>query len=92
MIKIDFNEEEINKLNYERYNYPDPKIQKRMEALYLKSQKINHKTICQICRISKTTLSVYLKKYQEGGIEKLKELEYKGQESQLNKYSKRRRI
>ncbi|MBR8829560.1 MAG: helix-turn-helix domain-containing protein [Gomphosphaeria aponina SAG 52.96 = DSM 107014] len=56
-----------------------------MEALYLKSQKINRKTICQICRISKTTLSLYLKKSQEGGIEKLKELGYKGQESQLNK-------
>jgi hypothetical protein len=34
MIKIKFTTEEIEKLNYERYHYPHPKVQKKMEALY----------------------------------------------------------
>ncbi len=76
MIQIDFSEEEIDQLNYERYHYPRPLVQKRMEALYLKSQKLSHQKICQICQISKTTLIVYLKKYQEGGKESLKKLVY----------------
>ena len=76
MIQINFSEEEIEQLNYERYHYPHPLVQKRMEALYLKSQKLPHQQICQIYRISKTTLIVYLKKYQEGGKEALKKLGY----------------
>ena len=86
MIQIDFSEEEIDQLNYERYHYPHPLVQKRMEALYLKSQKLSHQKICQICRISKTTLIVYLKKYQEGGKESLKKLVYQGQASELNQH------
>jgi len=51
MIQINFTEEEIKKLNYERYNYPHPLVQKKMEVLYLKSQNLAHKQICQICCI-----------------------------------------
>jgi transposase len=87
MIQIDFSEEEIKQLNYERYHYPHPLVQKRMEALYLKSQKLSHQLICQICRISKTTLIVYLKIYKEGGREGLKKLGYQGQSSELNQHS-----
>ncbi len=43
-----------------------------MEALYLKSQKISHQKICQICRITRATLIKYLKQYQNEGIEGLK--------------------
>ena len=75
---INFSEEEIKQLNYERYHYPHPLVQKRMEALYLKSQKLSHQQICQICQISKPTFIVYLKKYQEGGKEALKKLGYQG--------------
>ena len=88
MIYIDFSEEEVNQLNYERYHYPHPIVQKRMEALYLKSQKLPHQDICRLCRISRTTLSLYLKTYLNGGIESLKQLAYQGQSSQLNQHEK----
>ncbi len=88
MIHINFSEEEINQLNYERYHYPHPLVQKRMETLYLKSQKLPHQEICRLCRISRTTLSLYLKTYFQGGIESLKQLSYQGQPSQLNQHQK----
>ena len=72
MIDIDFSPEEIDALELERYHHPDPKVQKKMEALYLKSQKLAHQEICRLCRISEPTLVAYLKQYQEGGIEQLK--------------------
>jgi hypothetical protein len=37
IIKIEFTPEEIDALEYERYHHPEPKVQKKMEALYLKS-------------------------------------------------------
>ena len=42
MLKIEFTPEEIDALEYERYHHPDPKVQKKMEVLYLKSQKVEH--------------------------------------------------
>lgn len=87
MIKIAFTQEGINALNYERYHHPHPKVQKKMEAIYLKSQGVKHKDICRLCQISKTTLVVYLKQYQEGGIDRLKELDYKGQPSELREHA-----
>ena len=51
MLKIDFTQEESDKLHYERYHYPHPLVQKKMEVLYLKSQAIKHKDICRLCKI-----------------------------------------
>nr|CAO86184.1 unnamed protein product [Microcystis aeruginosa PCC 7806]CAO89116.1 unnamed protein product [Microcystis aeruginosa PCC 7806] len=38
----------------------------------VKKQKIPHKKICQLAGISTNTLLTYLRDYQEGGIENLK--------------------
>lgn len=86
MIKINFAQEEIDVLNYERYHHPHPKVQKKMDVLYLKSQQLQHQKICSLCRITETTLTTYLKNYQEGGIDRLKELGYKGQPSKLREH------
>ena len=72
MINIEFTPEEIDVLELERYHHPDPKVQKKMEVLYLKSQKLEHHEICRLCRITEPTLVAYLKQYQEGGIDQLK--------------------
>jgi hypothetical protein len=73
MITIEITAEEIDTLAYERYHYPDPKIQKKLDVLYLKSMGLKHQEICKICRICETTLTTYLRQYQAGGIEQLKE-------------------
>ncbi len=86
MIRIAFSPEEISQLNYERYHHPHPKVQQRMEVLYLKSQGLAHQEIRRLCNISKGTLVSYLQQYQSGGVEALKELNYRGQPSVLNEY------
>ncbi|MCH2207999.1 MAG: helix-turn-helix domain-containing protein [Lentisphaerales bacterium] len=72
MIPIEFPEKIIDDIEYNRYNFPNPKVQRKMEALYLKSQGLSHGLICKLCRISPVTLVKYLRQYQEGGIERLK--------------------
>ena len=58
-----------------------------MEVLYLKSQGIKHKDICSLCKISKTTLIVYIRQYQSGGVEELKKIHHIGQARELNQKS-----
>jgi hypothetical protein len=35
MLKIDFTPEEIARLDYERYHHPHPRVQRKIEVLYL---------------------------------------------------------
>lgn len=86
MIQIAFSVEEINKLDHERYHYPNPKVQKKMEVLYLKSMGLPHNEICRLCKISNTTLATYLKQYLAGGLEGLKKQRYKGRPNELLKH------
>ncbi len=54
-----------------------------MDAVYLKSQGLKHKEISLLCRISKDSLTQYLKMYRDGGIDGLKKWDYKGKENEL---------
>ena len=83
MIKIEFTEEEKRALNYERYNHPSPRVQRKMEALWLKSQGICHKDIAKLTGVSINVITQYIKEYQTGGIEKLKEINFYQPKSEL---------
>ena len=87
MIEIEFTEEEMQALNYERYHHPLPQVQRKMEALWLKSQKLSHKEICRLTGISSNTLRSYLRAYQQGGIEALKELNFYQPQSELSEHT-----
>ncbi len=68
MIQITFSSIEIDTLHQGFTNHPNPKIRQKMHVLYLKSMDMPHQQIRQICRISKSTLTGYLKQYIKGGI------------------------
>jgi transposase len=84
MIQIEFSPAEIDALEYERYHYPHPQVQRKMEVLYLKSQGVAHQDIRRIGRICETTLTTYLRQYQEGGLARLKAQHYPGQANALS--------
>ena len=83
MINPEFSPEDKKELDYERYHHPHPRVQRKMEALWLKSQGLEHQEICRLTSICKGTLCSYLKDYQQGGIEKLKEINFYKPESDL---------
>ena len=88
MIRIEFSEEEKRALDYERYHHPHPHVQRKMEALWRKSQQLPHKDICTFAGISKHTLCTYLQAYKEGGINKLKEISFYKPTSVLSLHTK----
>jgi transposase len=83
MSKLEFSTEEVEALRYWRFHHPHPHVQLKMEVVYLRSQKLGNKQIQQLCGISKATFYRYLHAYQEGGVEKLQELNFHRQQSQL---------
>lgn len=83
MISIDFTPRDTDALHHERFHHPHPRVQLKMEAVYLKSQGLPHHEICRLARISENTLRAYLRQYQEGGIERLKQTDWAGPASEL---------
>jgi transposase len=83
MIQLTFSEAEVKALNYERYHHPHPRVQRKMEALWLKSQGLRHKEIGRLTGIGSTTLTSYLRAYQTGGLEALKEIKFYRPASEL---------
>lgn len=76
MIKLEFTEAEKQTLHYERYHHPHPRVQRKMEVLWLKSQGVAHREIGRLTGISSTPLTSYLRGYQEGGMEALQTVRF----------------
>lgn len=86
MINPKFSEEEKEKIYYERFHYPHPRVQQKMEVIWLKSQGETHQKIAQLSGIHVNTVTKYLKEYEKGGIEKLKQVNFNKPESELIHY------
>lgn len=86
MIQLSFSAAEIEQLHYERFHHPHPRVQQKMEALYLKSQGYPHQEIARLLRVTKPTLLSYLRDYETGGIAKLKELTFYRPQSELKQH------
>jgi transposase len=86
MIRITFTESDIEQLRYERFHHPHPRVQRKMEAVLLKSEGISHKNICNITGVCGNTIRTYFRDYADGGIERLKEVNFHKPESELNQY------
>jgi transposase len=85
-IQLEFTPEQIDELRYQRYNHLAPLVQRRMESLLLKAYKLPHQQIEEIVGVSGNTIRAYFEQYQEGGIEKLKEIHYYQPESELKEH------
>jgi len=86
LITLTFTADEIDQLHCERFHHPHPRVQQKMEALYLKSQGYAHGEIGQLIRVSKPTLVKYFREYQAGGVAKLKELTFYRPQSELKQH------
>ena len=83
MIKVEFTEEQIKELHFERFNHLHPRVQLKMEILYLKSQGLSHNEISKLSKVSTETVRNYIKQYKRGGIESLKKINFRQQTSEM---------
>jgi transposase len=73
-------------LRYWRVQHPDPRIPRRMEALYLRSQGVANGDILRLCSISKASFHRYLHAYVTGGGESWKHLPPQRPRSALHRH------
>lgn len=86
MIYLLIPEEEIQKIEEDRFDCPDPQISRRLHALYLKSKGCSHQKISEYVGLSLNGLTKIFKKYAAGGLEEVKRMHYTSKHSVLDDY------
>lgn len=85
---FDLSPEELEKLNYERYHYPCPLVQKRLHCLYLKgSCGLSNERIGGLMDASRNSISQWVSRYREGGFEAVIQVGYGTNTSQLESHA-----
>ncbi len=89
MLQINISNAEIQKLNYERYYYPCPTVQKRIHVVYMKATTELSKTmIGALCGLHRNSVMYWIEVYQSEGFEGLCQFNYGTNESELENHSK----
>src|SRR4051794_31510326 len=72
MRTITFSADDRRALAHDRYYHPDPRVQRKMEVLWLKSHGRNHDEIATYADVSRRTVQRYLDQYLGGGLPRLR--------------------
>jgi len=87
-LKLNLSKAEIEKLNYERYAYPDPIVQKRIFAVYLKATLgWNNSIIGQTIGLHYNAAGSWINTYKANGFEALLINNYGGRKSELENHA-----
>src|SRR4051812_22304500 len=69
---ITFTSDDRRALAHDRYFHPDPRVQRKMEVLWLKSHGLSHDGIAAYADVSRSTLQRHLDESIEGGLSRLR--------------------
>ena len=78
-----FSEAVVEAIARDRYQHPDPRVQERMEILWLKSQGEPHGRIAALAAVSRSTVQRTLRIYAAKGLDGVRSFGWKGQPSAL---------
>ena len=78
-----FSPETLVAIRHDRYHHPQPRVQQKMEVLWLKSQGLTHANIAHYADVSPRTVQRYLDEYASGGLASMRQLPWRGPSSAL---------
>jgi transposase len=76
MAKLTFTEADQQALHKERFEHPHPRVQQRMEALWLISQGLVYSEVARLNCVSEATVDRYVAIYRDGGLNGLRKLNW----------------
>ena len=91
MRKITFSEADVQANAHERYHHPDPRVQRQMEILWAKHLGFTHEGIARAAGVSRSTVQRCLTAYVQGGLERIREVPTKLENSRSSPPTKPRK-
>lgn len=83
MRRFTFTPEDLDSVRHERYHHPHPRVQRKMEVLWLKSQGLSHGEIARLADVSRRSVQRHLDEFALGGLERIRRLPWKGKPNEL---------
>jgi transposase len=85
-VPLTFSNEDLEMLSKDRYEHPDPKVQRRMEVLWLISQGMTRLKAAQLAGVTRATAERYVAIYRTQGVDGLRHFDWHKPVSELEKY------
>lgn len=86
MSRLTFSQEDRQALHQERFEHPHPRVQQRMEVLWLVSQGLLYAEAARLAGVSEATVDRYVASYRQGGLQALRTLHWGNSPSELLKH------
>ena len=83
MRRFTFTPDVLAAIRHDRYHHPHPRVQQKMEVLWLKSHGCTHEDIARLAAVSRRSVQRYLDEFAAGGLERVRRLAWQGQASEL---------
>lgn len=74
MRTLEFSQEVVEEVHHERYHHPHPRVQRKMEVLWLKSQGLTRAEIATLADVSPRSVQRYLDEFTRGGLEQVRRI------------------
>jgi len=88
MLQINLSETEIQRLNYERYYYPCPTVQKRIHAVYIKATtEMSNEMIGTLVGLNRDSVGDWIRRFEQGGFAALCQFNYGTNKSVLENHA-----
>src|ERR1051326_666567 len=79
-----FSSEVVAEIRHDRYRHPHPRVQRKMEVLWLKSQGLTHAQIASLADVSPRSVQRYLDEFEQGGLQRIRQLGWQGKHCDLD--------
>lgn len=83
MREFAFSPEDLDAIRHDRFRHPHPRVQLKMEVLWLKGQDLPHAEIAALAGTSLRSVQRFLAEYREGGLDRVRTLGWRGKPNEL---------
>jgi transposase len=87
MHSIEFSDNDLKTIRFERFHHPDPRVARRMEILSLKAAGFRQRDISRAAGVSRSTIGRLLNIYREAGLSGVREFHEQGPTSPLSEHA-----
>lgn len=79
-----FSDAVVAEIRHDRYHHPHPRVQRKMEVLWLKSRGLTHAAIAALAGVSPRSVQRYLDEFEQGGLPRVRQLNWRGKTCDLD--------
>ena len=81
-----FSQDVLAAIRHDRYHHPHPRVQQKMEVLWLKSHGLTHADIAALADVSPRSVQRYLDEFEQGGLARVRHLHWAGKPCELDRH------